>query len=503
MLQKPTESTSLLPATITRVTAASRWLFWLPTAPSHRFYLLVLICLIPFGGHFVKNEMSSLQQLMLDDREFPISNTIYGAFNSAVSVPNMIIPFVGGHLLDCKGHVTILYFLLLMCVGQALFAWAMELHSIWLAMAGRIIFGLGEGSVVVGGRAIVAYWFDRSELTFAMGTSVGITNISKMLAKATVAPVALYFGSYVYGLWYGLVVCVLSLLVALVVGRAARTLKGIKRAVKTQIRAGTELATVVDPTLTWLSNYCYVRRYKKAPVAHEKLSLGSLGSFSLLFWLIIALHVTFINVFHLFQNVSASYFTQVHGYSIVNAGYVSSLAHVFVIFAPLVGLVVDCVGGRIQLILCSSCLSILAYTLLVFTNVTPIVSMLLISLCLSVTPSILLSSIPLSISKNRFGTAFGILEVVNGFTAFTGNLGIGYLRDTTGSYTIVMQVLMCFACLTLVLALSVAYVDRLNGGHLATATIKAKGASSDDEVVSDCSSSSSEDTCTTANRIHV
>ncbi|EQC25821.1 hypothetical protein SDRG_16336 [Saprolegnia diclina VS20] len=415
--------------------------------------------------------MSSLQQLMLDDKEFPISNTIYGAFNSAVSVPNMIIPFVGGHLLDCKGHVTILYFLILMCCGQALFAYAMELHSIWLAMAGRIIFGLGEGSVVVGGRAIVAYWFDRSELTFAMGTSVGITNISKMLAKATVAPVALYFGSYVYGLWYGFVVCIVSLLVALVVGRAAQTLKRIKRDVKHQVRAGAELVSVIAPSLTWLSSYCYVRRAKKADVVHEKLSFMAMGSFSPLFWLVVALHVTFINVFHLFQNVSASYFTQVHGYSIVNAGYVSSLAHVFVIFAPLVGLVVDCVGGRIQLILCSSCLSILAYTLLVFTNINPIVPMLMISLCLSVTPTILMASIALSISKHRFGTAFGIVEVVDALGGFVGNIAIGYILDTSGGYNAVMQVLLGLACLTLVLALALAREDTRTGNHLAAATI--------------------------------
>ncbi|KDO22605.1 hypothetical protein SPRG_21161 [Saprolegnia parasitica CBS 223.65] len=442
MSSRASEATGLLQTASRYYGASASWLFWLPTAPSHRFYLLVLICLIPFGGHFVKNEMSSLQQLMIDDKEFPISNTIYGAFNSAVSVPNMIIPFVGGHLLDCKGHVTILYFLILMCLGQALFAYAMQLHSIWLAMAGRIIFGLGEGSVVVGGRAIVAYWFDRSELTFAMGTSVGITNISKMLAKATVAPVALYFGSY--------------------------------RDVKHQVRAGAELVSVVAPSLTWLSSYCYVRRAKKAEVVHEKLSFLAMGSFSPLFWLVVALHVTFINVFHLFQNVSASYFTQVHGYSIVNAGYVSSLAHVFVIFAPLVGLVVDCVGGRIQLILCSSCLSILAYTLLVFTTINPIVPMLMISLCLSVTPTILMASIALSISKHRFGTAFGIVEVVDALGGFVGNLSIGYILDTSGGYNAVMQVLLGLAILTLVLALALAREDARTGNHLAAATIANK-----------------------------
>ncbi|OQR94528.1 Major Facilitator Superfamily (MFS) [Thraustotheca clavata] len=475
------------------------WRFWNVAAPGHRFYLLVLICFIPFGGHFVKNEMSSLEQLMLDDTAFPISNTVYGAFNSAVSIPNMIIPFFGGRILDCKGHLTILYFLLLMCAGQALFAYAMELRCLWLAMAGRIIFGLGEGSVVAGGRAIVSYWFDRSELTFAMGTMVGITNISKILAKATVAPIAIYFGSYIYGLWYGLIVCVLSTFVALLVGFSARRLKQLKRTIKYQIRAGIDIKALVDPSLKWLSNYCYVRRYKKQAVCHANFTFSSLRELSPMFWLVVLLHVLFINVFHLFQNISSSYFHQVHGYSIVNAGYVSSLGHLFVIFAPIIGLVVDCIGGRMHLILLSSCLSILAYALLVFTNVSPIISMLLISLCLSVTPTILMATIPLSISKHRFGTAFGIVEVVDAVGAFIGNLVIGYLRDTTGSYTTDMILLFTLACLTLLLSIILAIVDQRNGGHLAMATLQDKG--SDDEIEADCNSSSNEGP--TAARIYV
>ncbi|OQR89069.1 Major Facilitator Superfamily (MFS) [Achlya hypogyna] len=170
----------------------------------------------------------------------------------------------------------------------------------------------------------------------------------------------------------------------------------------------------------------------------------------------------------------------------------SSLAHTFVVFAPIVGLVVDCVGGRIQLILCSSCLSILAYTLLAFTGINPIVPMLLISLCLSVTPTILMASIPLSISKHRFGIAFGIVEVVDALGGFVGNLSIGYILDTPAGYSGVMLVLLGLACLTFILAVALAIVDRRSGGHLAKATVKDKGTGSEEELEADCSTSSSD-----------
>lgn len=33
---------------------APAWQFWQTTSPSHRFFLLLLMSCIPFGGHFVK-----------------------------------------------------------------------------------------------------------------------------------------------------------------------------------------------------------------------------------------------------------------------------------------------------------------------------------------------------------------------------------------------------------------------------------------------------------------
>ncbi len=80
MPTRATETSSLLLTTFTRVAASPPWCFWRLSSPAHRFYLLVLICLIPFGGHFVKNEMSSLQQLMVTDADFPESRQANGPY---------------------------------------------------------------------------------------------------------------------------------------------------------------------------------------------------------------------------------------------------------------------------------------------------------------------------------------------------------------------------------------------------------------------------------------
>lgn len=415
---------------------------------------------------------------MLDDPDFPITNTMYGALISAVSVPSMFLPLLGGRLLDKSGHRSIRFFLIWICVGQAIFALGMQMKLYWLALFGRVFFGVGEGSVVVGARVLIAFWFRNRELTFAMGVSVAVTNVSKMLAKATVAPIALYFGGYVQALWYGCGVCVASAIIGILVCKFTGRLRHI---VKSRVMSDEAL----DPGLQWLKEYAEKKRrkhrWRQAHPHHKQMSCESVQQFSRMFWIIALLHVNFINVFHLFQNVSSSYLYQRYGYSIVKAGIVSSVSHSFVVLAPFIGLFIDQFGGRMFLIIVSSMLSILAYVFMVFTNVDPIVSMVLISVCLSFTPTILMAAIPNSVSRKSFGTAFGIVEIADAIGATVGNLVIGYLRDETGSYEADMLMLLGMAVLTFFLAVFLIVDDSRNGWVLSAPSKRSRALSMDDE----------------------
>lgn len=431
----------------------------------------------------VQNGMSSLEQLMLDDPTFPITNTMYGALISAVSVPNMFIPLFGGRLLDKSGHKSIIFFLVWICVGQAIFAVGMELKLFWLALFGRVFFGVGEGSVVVGARVFIAYWFRNRELTFAMGVAVAVTNVSKMLAKATVAPVALHFGGYVQALWYGAFICLVSVVVGVIVCRYTSLLK---RVVKERVESDEPL----DPELYWLKEYADQKRRKKIAKARlrhvtggdaKEVSCESVQQFSRMFWTIAILHVMFINVFHLFQNVSSSFLYQRYGYSIVKSGVVSSISHSCVVFAPFIGLFIDQFGGRMFLIIASSLISILAYVLMIFTETDPVVSMVLISICLSFTPTILIAAVAKSVGRKSLGAAFGIVEITDAIGASVGNIIIGYLRDKTGSYDADMLLLLGMAVVTFLLSVLLIFEDRNSGWALSAPNTKSRALSMDDD----------------------
>ncbi|EQC25822.1 hypothetical protein SDRG_16337 [Saprolegnia diclina VS20] len=442
------ERSPLVEATFV-VTRTSAWRFWSPFSPSHRFFLLVATCGVAFSGHFIRSGMAAVEQLMLDDPAHPISNTFYGALSSSASWPNLLLPFVGGHWLDRDGSRCLSYFVGLMILGHTIFTLAMAHHSYGLALAGRFVYGMGEGSVYVGARAFAATWFDTTEITCAMGIIVAMTNVARMAAKWTMAPIALYFGSYVYSFWYGDVMCLVSLACACIVIHATQRLQTLR---------ATLTVEDIDPRLPWLTAYVSPR---VAPLAHaskhgllSRESLQLVGTLPRLFWLVLALQILYVQNFHWFQNISASYLYQVYGYSLVLSGVLASLSHVLVLASPILGLLLDRTHGRLHWVLASTVCGVVAFAWLLFTPYTPIVTLLLISLCLTVTPAVLVAALATSVPQERYGMAFGVLEVFEALAMTIGNVLVGYLRDVTGSYT--ADVYLFFGISWITLALGVA-----------------------------------------------
>ncbi|KAG6615885.1 Major Facilitator Superfamily (MFS) [Phytophthora cinnamomi] len=153
-------------------------------------------------------------------------------------------------------------------------------------------------------RVFIASWFRNKELTFAIDVSVAIPNVSKMLTKAKVAP------------------------------SRSTSAATCRRCVVSE--------EALEPSLDWHKDYADKKRQKhrwRKPHAHAKLiPCKYVQSFSQMSWVIGLLHVNFINKF---QHVSPSYMFQRYDYSIGKAGVVSSVSHLFEVFAPSIGLAVD------------------------------------------------------------------------------------------------------------------------------------------------------------------
>jgi len=188
------------------------WRFWHPEHRLFRFFILFLATLVPFGGHVIKYILSSLQNEMLEDEEFGLTHTQLGMFQSAVSVPNLFVPLLGGLILDQRGSRSGTLAMLLLCaIGHLGFIVSCYARHFPAALFSRIIFGLGQGSTVVAQGRICAQWFVGREIVFAVALTESTHNMANAIAFLYVVPVSEWMGGYVYALWFGMGFCILSL----------------------------------------------------------------------------------------------------------------------------------------------------------------------------------------------------------------------------------------------------------------------------------------------------
>eukprot|EP00752_Nemacystus_decipiens_P008830 g7881.t1 len=395
-----------------------------------RFGILLLITLLPFGSHFVKSCFSSLETYFLQDPNLRFNETKYGAVMSAIFLPNLFMPFFGGLFLDSKGHNTgIVLFLSLELVGHVIFTLAMSVDNFWMAVAGEALYGFGSGAVVVAMRAVVSKFFLDNELTFALGVTVAAASVSKLLAKASVAPIAETQWGYIGALWYVTLWQLLSLAAGLVYVRLAASARH---------RVGLEAEEVERKDMRVYS------------------LLAALKRSTLSFWLVAVLHTLLIMAYHLFANYSGHFLFENYHVSPVLAGYISALSPlVVVVFAPIAGLMLDKWRRQLYVLLMANIVTVVAYVLLLQKGASPVVCILMLAFCESFVPTILLSALPLTVHPCVYGAAFGAAEVLSAMATIVANVFFGYSRDLTSSYKddLVFLVVLCFLCLALTIFL--------------------------------------------------
>ena len=85
------------------------------------------------------------------------------------AIPNVVLPLVGGFLLDKIGtRRALILFTVMICLGQGLFMLGGYDENFWMMIIGRTIFGIGCENMYVGQSAIVAEWFINYELPLAI-----------------------------------------------------------------------------------------------------------------------------------------------------------------------------------------------------------------------------------------------------------------------------------------------------------------------------------------------
>jgi len=424
--------------------------FFHPSRPGFRFTVLFFVGLLPLGSYFAYDTIGAMAPTLIQawstNRES--IGWLYTVYSLA-AIPSLL---VGGLLIDRIGtRRSSLIFSALVVVGAAVVAAS---DSIGMAAFGRAIFGAGSETLIVVQSAILARWFRDRELALSFGITLSLARLGTLFSFNTVSLIAVRSG-WKLAFWIAAGLCVASLLSNVVYFFLDR--RG-ERVLRLRDEGGGDKIVVAD-----------IVRFRPA------------------YWYTVVLCVTFYSAIFPFTDLSTDFFHDKWGLPLSAQetgsflqGVFSNFLHMFstapgttsiiifasMICAPFAGGLVDRFGKRTALMILGSLLLVLSHLLLGFTRIPPYGPMMILGVAFVLVPAALWPAVPLLVEKERTGTAYGTMTMLQ-------NIGLalfpwlnGRLRDTTHTYTASMLMFASLGLVGLIFAWLLRRADRSAGSIL-------------------------------------
>jgi MFS family permease len=363
--------------------ARAGWLPWLA---------LALAALSIAGDYYAYDAIAPDADLLRRLRG--LSQSQIGLLNAIFSLPNIPLSLVGGLFIDRFGAArTSVLAAAFGFVGAALTAVG---EPFALMATGRLIFGIGEETLLVALLAGVAQWFTAERAALSMSLLFSFARVGSYLADISprwAAP--LYAEGWRPPLGLAAVLCGVSLVAS--IGFLA-----------------------IDR-----------RRPGGPPKTAERIDLSSLRGWDRSFWYILWLNVLFASTFFPFRSTFAVVFFQdAKRLPLATASLLNSWVFFAAIFAtPVVGAVADRFGRRAALLSLGAALMPLTFFLLGATNASLWISTVLMGVSFSVVPAVIWPATAMLVEEKRLGAAYGLINVLQSLGLFAVNYAAGWLND--------------------------------------------------------------------------
>ncbi|KAI9497255.1 major facilitator superfamily domain-containing protein [Zychaea mexicana] len=369
-------------------------------------------------------------------QEFGITNSQYGVIQSTVSIVNTVLPVIGGIFVDAFGTVPgSIITTVLITSGNTLVAISTSSASLPTMIIGRILYGIGSGTVVIVQETILSQWFKGRSLAAVMALLLTVSRLASFLAQATVVPIANWTGWYGYGFWFSAFLCMVSFLFNLVYIGLLRTVNlptnGCQRRVKAIER---------KKSFRW---------HKLMYLPHS-------------FWLIAAMEFLLGGSWGCFLHINSEFVKIRFGYNNARAAATASTAQILpVILMPFLGVCLDKYGKRTWMMIGSGVCMLVSLLLLDFTTIPPVVGMLIFSISLSLGPVGLVSSVPIILPLSLVGTGMGLIKSGTniGSTLFDITTGLLQDADPNKGYKSVVLFFIAIAALAIVAGVILCILD--------------------------------------------
>ena len=389
-----------------------------------RWGILFLIAFVQAANYYFYDSLSPLKRLL--EENFNISSTDYGFLIAAYSLPNtfLLMAIFGGVILDRIGiKKTGFIFVGIMAIGGMITAYgASEYYSnggfgysffnsfltgyspeLKMMFLGRLFFGLGAETSIVVVSKIIVKWFKGKELAFAFGMKIGIARAGSALALFYSAEIAEAATHWTIAIWFAAMLLLIAFLAFLVY-------------------------TIFDVKLD--------KQIKHVNLSgnDDKFRFADIGALfkNKSFIYVTLLCLTFYSAVFPFQAFSPDFLLNKFGMSLTQSGKIASILYWVTMFAtPLIGLFVDKFGKSASIMMFGSVLLTLIHLTFAFTNITPVIPLVLLGISIALVPAAMWPSVAKIVPEKRIGSAYGAMFSIQNLGLFAFPILAGFVLETT------------------------------------------------------------------------
>jgi len=357
---------------------------------------MALTALAMYGNFYVYDSIAPVAEMLSSQVGF--TDTQIGTLNAIYSIPNVVLVLIGGMLVDRYGIGRMAAITAGVCLlGALLTAASPDFH---VMATGRLLYGIGAETFSIATLAAVALWFPTRHTALAMGLTLAMGRVGSLSADMSPTWVpAVYAGGWQPPLLLAAFVAATSFAAALAYWWYER-------------RSG--IAATAAPQSTQ-------QGFRWRDVLH----------FSSAYWTLVALCVLWYAGILAFRSTfSIKYFQHVFDLPLDQAGQMNSLIFLTsIVSTPLLGWLCDRTGRYSAILVCGSFLLPAAFVWLHFVGVHPYVGMALIGLSYSLVGAAMWPMASKLVETRRFGTALGVMWVLQNAAIAGSNMIAGWLND--------------------------------------------------------------------------
>ena len=361
-----------------------------------RYLALACAAFAIFTSYYESDVIGPVADLLERQRGFTQSDI--GNLNAIISLPNVVLALISGLVIDRFGAArVVLVTALISVIGAIMTAIGDPYDLMW---TGRLIYGIGEGTIFMALIAGVASWFPRRSVAIATAIFLSLARFgSYSLDRSTTWAKSLYDLGWQPPLWLGAALTGLGLIAALIFWILER----------------------------W--------RPLNVQVVSDKIDWHHITNFDLSFLYMLGLHVLYAAVFFPFrQTYAIEYLQHVKHLSLEQAGNVNSGVFLAAMLSTwFFGVIADVFGHRALLLTFGTILLPITFLILGLTDWSPWISTLLMGISFALVPAIIWPSTTLIVAPQRLGTALGLITLLQAFGLWASNLAAGWLATWAGA----------------------------------------------------------------------